>query len=134
MSGRQTRTANDEHTELRRNAEHILGGSHRPTRGHVSSGLDESEYRQLASGHWSIRLGRRCRRPSLCRRRWRCRGRELDRIAALQGLGRTVDHLILWREAGRHLDAVAEVSAELNGLEYCLVAVAKHRDLNPVVG
>src|ERR1700738_2379602 len=74
-------------------------------------------------------LRRRCRRAGLCRG---CGG-ELDRIAALQCLGRAVDHPIRWGEAGRHLDAVAEIPAELDGFEYHFVAVAKERDLHTVV-
>jgi hypothetical protein len=62
----------------------------------------------------SILVGRRGRRVSLCRGRRRCRGRRLHRIAALQGLGRAVDHPIRGREAGCHLDAVTEIPAELD--------------------
>ena len=34
-------------------------------------------------------------------------------IAGLQGLRRAVDHPVVWREAGRHLDTVAEIAAKL---------------------
>src|ERR1700736_1143533 len=80
----------------------------------------------------SIPFGRRCRRPSLCRSRRSLRFRQLHRIAALQSLRRAVDYLIGGRKPGQHFDAVAEVSAELDDLEHCLVAIAKYRDLDPL--
>src|SRR6202007_10355 len=78
-------------------------------------------------------LGRRCRRPGLLRgRRWGCGG-ELDRIAALQSFGWTVDHPIRRGETGRHLDAITEIPAELDGFECHFVAIAKQRDLRTMV-
>src|ERR1700736_5476566 len=71
-------------------------------------------------------------RASLCRCRW-SRGRQLDHIAALQCLGRAIDHPILRIEAGRHLDGVTEIPAELDRLEHHLVSVSNNRDLHAAV-
>src|SRR5882724_2578542 len=78
-------------------------------------------------------LRRRCRRAGLRRGRRRGCGGELDRVAALQSFGRAVDHPIRRGEAGGHLDAVAEIPAELDGFEHYFVAVAKQRDLHTMV-
>ena len=74
-------------------------------------------------------LRRRCRRAGLRRG---CGG-ELDHIAALQCLGRAVDHPIRRGEAGRHLDVVAEIPAELDGFEHHFVAVAVDCNLRTLV-
>jgi hypothetical protein len=71
-----------------------------------------SAARAWSMWHQSIPL----RRRAGLRRCRRCRSRQLDHIAALQCLRRAVDHPILRIKAGRHLDGVTEIPAELDRL------------------
>src|ERR1700730_9995071 len=79
----------------------------------------------------SISLGRRWKPRDLFRQRGR-RG-QLDLIAALQCLGRAVDHPIRGGKPGDDLDTVSEVAAELDGLEHRLAVVAEKGDLRAAV-
>jgi hypothetical protein len=61
------------------------------------------------------------------------RRRKLHRIAALQRLGRAVDHAVGGRKARCHLDTVAEVAAELNLLQHSLVVAAEDGNLRAII-